>query len=63
MRVPELKEFILVFSFETLHVCGLALLLFKILPKLDVVKCIMLTHCVCLTPGILGEYLMHRNSL
>lgn len=39
---------------ETCHVIGLALLIFYILPNLDVVKGVMLTNCVCLIPSILN---------
>lgn len=47
------KEFGLVFVFETLHVIGLCLLAFKILPELDVIQGAMLTNCLCLVPSIL----------
>lgn len=47
------QEFGIVFLFETLHVIGLCLLAFKILPELDVIQGAMLTNCLCLVPSIL----------
>ena len=52
---PTAKEFFIVFLSETLHTIGLALLVFVILPDLDVVKGAMLTNCVCFVPGLLGK--------
>ncbi|OXA64962.1 Chitin synthase 1 [Folsomia candida] len=51
---PTMMEFIVPFIFETLHALGMALLVFAVLPKLDVVKAVMLTNAVCLVPAILG---------
>ena len=51
---PNAKEFFTVFLTETLHTVGVALLVFVILPDLDVVKGAMLTNCVCFVPGLLG---------
>jgi chitin synthase len=45
---------------ETLHTIGLAILVFYILPDLDVVKGAMLTNCICFVPGVLG--LLSRNN-
>lgn len=52
-RSFTLEEFGLVFMFETLHIIGLCLLAFKILPELDVIQGAMLTNCLCLFPSIL----------
>jgi len=48
-------DFFLVFFAETCHTIGLALLMFAVLPDLDVVKGAMLTNCMCIVPGIFGE--------
>ncbi|XP_022241118.1 uncharacterized protein LOC106458718 [Limulus polyphemus] len=37
---------------ESLHVLGLVLLLFVVLPDLDVIKAVMLTNCVCFMPAV-----------
>lgn len=39
----------------------MALLVFAVLPKLDVVKAVMLTNAVCLVPAILGIHLICHN--
>lgn len=54
-KKPMSSHFLLVFCMETLHVVGLALLFFVILPELDVVRGAMLTNCVCFVPGLLGK--------
>ncbi|CAG0919439.1 unnamed protein product [Notodromas monacha] len=41
---PRLFDFLITFAFETLHTAGLALLIFVVLPELDVVKAAMLTN-------------------
>ncbi|XP_059060464.1 chitin synthase chs-2 isoform X2 [Achroia grisella] len=53
-------QFIVVFIAESLHTIGMAILFFKILPEMDVVKGAMLTNCLCIVPAILG--LLSRNS-
>lgn len=52
-RKPTGLEFLILTTFETLHVIGLALLVYLVLPNLKVVEAVMLTNCVCLIPGIL----------
>ena len=42
---------------ETAHTIGLALLVFYVLPDIDVVKGAMLTNCLCFIPGVLGKLL------
>ncbi|XP_012283627.1 uncharacterized protein LOC105701456 isoform X1 [Orussus abietinus] len=59
-KKPPSSHFLLVFLMETLHVVGLALMFFAVLPELDVVKGAMLTNCVCFIPGVLG--LLSRNK-
>jgi chitin synthase len=44
-----------VFTAETLRTIGTGLLVFMILPNLDVVKGAMLTNCLYFVPGILGK--------
>ena len=41
--------------FESMHIVGLALLFFVVLPELDVVKGAMLTNCLCFIPAVLGK--------
>ncbi|XP_034230764.1 chitin synthase chs-2 isoform X3 [Thrips palmi] len=53
-RRPPFLDFALVFLMETLHTVGTALLVFAVLPQMDVVKGAMLTNCLSLVPGILG---------
>ena len=53
IRRPLWKEFGLVWIMETIHVIGLAILAFKVLPELDSIKGAMLTNCLCLIPSIL----------
>ncbi|XP_049868796.1 chitin synthase chs-2 isoform X4 [Pectinophora gossypiella] len=57
---PTSVQFIIVFIAETLHTIGMAMLFFKVLPELDVVKGAMITNCMCIVPAILG--LLSRNS-
>lgn len=53
-RRPPFLDFALVFLMESLHAAGMALLLYAVLPEMDVVKGAMLTNSLCLVPGILG---------
>ncbi|KAB0798176.1 hypothetical protein PPYR_09169 [Photinus pyralis] len=59
-RKPHFAHFLIVFLAETAHTIGIALLVFIILPDLDVIKGAMLTNCLCFVPGVLG--LLSRNS-
>nr|NP_001296068.1 uncharacterized LOC105380296 [Plutella xylostella]API61825.1 chitin synthase 1 [Plutella xylostella]API61826.1 chitin synthase 1 [Plutella xylostella]BAF47974.1 chitin synthase 1 [Plutella xylostella] len=59
-RTPSSAQFIVIFVSESLHTIGLALLMFKVLPEIDVVKGAMITNCLCIIPAILG--LLSRNS-
>lgn len=49
------EEFLITFLFETLHVMGLSLLAFEVLPSLDVIQGAMLTNCLCFVPSVLSE--------
>nr|CAD7198361.1 unnamed protein product [Timema douglasi] len=53
---PKWKEFSIVFIMETLHTVGIGLLVFVILPYLDVIKGAMLTNCVCFVPALLAIF-------
>ncbi|KAK3909060.1 Chitin synthase chs-2 [Frankliniella fusca] len=53
-RRPPFLDFLLVFVMETLHAAGTALLVFAVMPQLDVVQGLMLTNSLCLVPGVLG---------
>lgn len=59
-RRPPLRDFIFVCSMETLHVVGVASLVFIVLPSLDVVKGAMITNCLCFIPAFLT--LTSRNT-
>jgi chitin synthase len=49
-------EFAIVFGLETMHVAGLCLLMFKVLPELDVIQGAMLMNCFCFVPSVLCEF-------
>lgn len=53
---PSSLEFLVIATFETFHVIGLALLVYLVLPNLKVVEAIMLTNCVCLVPALLKVF-------
>ena len=46
-------DFIFVFSMETSHVVGLAILVFVALPNVDTPHALVLTNCFALIPAIL----------
>jgi chitin synthase len=56
---PTLLQFCVVATAETLRTIGTGLLVFIILPTMDVVKGAMLTNCLCFIPGILGKASFH----
>lgn len=51
---PTLLQFCVVATAETLRTIGTGLLVFVILPSMDVVKGAMLTNCLCFVPGVLA---------
>ena len=55
-RRSSFSDFMVVWVFESMHVVGLALLVFVVLPDLDVVKGAMLTNCVAFIPAVLGRF-------
>jgi chitin synthase len=56
---PTIPQFFLVFTAETLRTIGTGLLVFMILPNLDVLKGAMLTNCLCFVPGLIGKATFH----
>ena len=54
-RRPPFSDFVIVWMFESFHIIGIGLLMFAVLPHLDVVQGAMITNCVCLVPGVLGR--------
>jgi len=59
-RRSSFTDFFVVWIFESMHVIGLSLFVFIVLPELDVVKGAMITNCVAFIPAVLG--LLSRNS-
>lgn len=55
---PPLFDFGFVLIMETLHVFGLVLLVYVVLPNLDVVKGAMLTNCLCFVPALLSKFII-----
>ncbi|TRY61889.1 hypothetical protein TCAL_08870 [Tigriopus californicus] len=54
------SDFMIVWVFESMHIIGLALLIFVVFPELDVVKGAMLTNCVAFLPACFS--LLSRNN-
>jgi len=52
---PKALEIFAVALAETLRSIGTGLLIFVVLPNIDVVKGAMLTNCLCFVPGLLGK--------
>lgn len=53
-KKPKFYQFLIIFFTETAHTIGIALLVFYILPDMDVVKGAMITNCLAFVPGVLG---------
>ncbi|XP_037938535.1 chitin synthase chs-2 [Teleopsis dalmanni] len=53
VKTPTRLEVLLVCLFEILHVIGLALFTFLVLPNLDSIRGLMLSNCVCFIPILL----------
>lgn len=47
---------------ETLHIIGINLLVFVVLPSVESIQGAMLTHCVALVPGVLAMLTRHEDS-
>ena len=54
---PSLKIIILVMIVESLHSFGVAIFVFRVLPKLDLARAILLMNAVCVIPGILKLFM------
>lgn len=52
---PPLFDFVFVLVMETLYVFGLVMLVYVVLPNLDVIKGAMLTNCLCFVPALLSK--------
>uniref|UniRef100_A0A1L8E354 chitin synthase n=3 Tax=Nyssomyia neivai TaxID=330878 RepID=A0A1L8E354_9DIPT len=59
---PTIRQHSIICFFECIHVIGLGILAFKILPHMDVMSGAMLTNCLCIIPGILGFFTRSTNT-
>lgn len=57
-KKPQLFDFVFVLVMETLHVFGLVMLVYVVLPNLDVIKGAMLTNCLCFVPALLSKLIL-----
>ncbi len=53
VTIPSWDKFLVVFSMETVHVGGLVLLFYGVLPEMDSLKAVMATNAVATIPAIL----------
>ena len=53
---PGWVPFLVVFGMETLHVIGVALLFFAVLPTMDTPMALMVTNGVAVLPGVLRMF-------
>ena len=60
-RAPSWSDFFIVFMFETTHVIGLSLMIFVVLPELDVVRGCMVTTCSAIIPMFLSKKLNEKR--
>ncbi|KAJ8307221.1 hypothetical protein KUTeg_015305 [Tegillarca granosa] len=56
MPFPAFRSIFIVVLVELLHTCGLCILLFRILPELDMARGIMLMNATCLLPCLLKPF-------
>ncbi|EEC06403.1 chitin synthase, putative [Ixodes scapularis] len=61
-HTPDKITFFTVFAMETLQTIGVSLLVFVVLPDLDVLKGGMLANCVCFVPAFLGMLSHHKDE-
>ena len=54
---PTLKILVLVLLVETAHSFGISIFVFRVLPKLDLARAILMMNAVCTVPGILKFFL------
>lgn len=59
---PYYMTAIVIFLTETLSTIGMAIMVFEVLPNIDVVRGVMLTNCVCFVPGILSKLVMKGSG-
>lgn len=57
LDIPSKAEQLCVVVFDLLHVLGLALFTFRILPNIDAVQGVMLTNCLSFIPAVLGKWM------
>ena len=61
-RRSSFSDFFVVLVFESMHIVGLSLLIFVVLPELDVVKGAMITNCLCFIPAVLQLASRHSKE-
>lgn len=59
---PSFRILILVLIVETAHSFGTCLFAFRVLPKLDLARAILIMNAVCIVPGILKLFLSKNNA-
>jgi hypothetical protein len=59
---PTLRILILVLIIETAHSFGISIFVFRVLPKLDVARAILMMNAVCTVPGML-KLLLSKNNV
>lgn len=57
-KSPTVMEFFSLCVTESLPAIGNAILVFCVLPNLDVIKGVMLTNAVCFVPAVVGMLLL-----
>lgn len=61
-RRPSKATFLTVIFFETMHTIGIVMIVYVVLPALDVVRGVMLTSCICFIPGAFGILSRNRKT-
>ncbi|XP_049868807.1 chitin synthase chs-2-like [Pectinophora gossypiella] len=56
VKKPTTMQFLYAFIVDTLHAAGIGMLVFMVLPEMDVVKGAMLMNAMCIVPGILTMF-------
>ena len=59
---PTLKVLVLVLLVETAHSFGICLFAFRVLPKLDLARAILIMNAVCIVPGMFKLLLAKNNA-
>lgn len=60
-KLPKNNVVYSIFITESLPTIGSAILVFCVLPNLDVVKGVMLTNSVCFVPAVIGKLFQHSR--